>query len=98
MKWQTVVGEAISLPQIQQPFPAQGDFPSAPMEVREIHANRFVCHLAGHMEKARPLPTSSREPRWPLLPGNLDPKVEVAVPLLKQVVEHSVPPRGPMSS
>ena len=99
--WQTVVGEVISLPEIQQPFPLPVRV-DVPMEEREARANRFVSLLAGHTD-SEPLPSSSNVvPLLPLrverlrrrleeafLPGALDPQPSKAAG-----VGYSVPPRS----
>ena len=57
-KWQIVGEGAISSPEIQPQYrtPARA---VVPMEEREIRANRFVSHLAGHTDSDRqPSPNS----------------------------------------
>ena len=63
MKWQTVVGEVISLPEIQQPFPLPVRV-AVPMEELEARANRFVSLQAGGTVKPKPLKDSRRQRRW----------------------------------
>ena len=83
--WQTVVGEVISLPEIQQPFPIPVR-EDVPMEEREARANRYARLVAGRTEQERHPSSSKVVPLLPrqvarlhrrleeaFLPGALDP-------------------------
>ena len=106
MTWPIVHGEVTSLPQIQPLSQAQDDYRNVPMEVREIHANRFVCHLAGLTVKPELPEPSSRALRWTRRVVALKAEVEaqfqpgalVVGPEWRVAqVGHLVPPRGQMN-
>ena len=63
MQWQTVVGEVISLPEIQPPYRPPVRV-VVPMEELEARANRFVLLVAGHTANAKPLKPSKLRLPW----------------------------------
>jgi len=72
-----VVGEVISLPEIQQPFPTPVRV-AVPMEEQEARANRFVSLVVGHTEQERQPKPSNVVPLLPMRVARLRQRLEEA--------------------
>ena len=97
-----MVGEVISLPEIQQPFPLPVRV-AVPMEELEARASRFVSQQAGHTDKPKPLKVSRQQRRWQerVLQEEEERLAAVSPPAPFPVVdpkESSEPPNSPASN